>query len=78
MMSLKDRCTHPKTHMPYLKTAIGGANVCPEGRMNVGFFTYLTALFPFIFHTLHPLTFYMYRFISFPFPFTDQTATDVS
>ncbi|WPJ66163.1 hypothetical protein SMAC4_12903 [Sordaria macrospora] len=35
MMSLKDRCTHPKTHMPYLKTAIGGANVCPEGRTNV-------------------------------------------
>ncbi|KAK3348370.1 dabb-domain-containing protein [Neurospora tetraspora] len=32
MMSLKDRCTHPKTHMPYLKTAVGGANVCPEGK----------------------------------------------
>ncbi|EAA30244.1 hypothetical protein NEUTE1DRAFT_112151 [Neurospora tetrasperma FGSC 2508] len=31
MMSLKDRCIHPKTHMPYLKTAIGGADVCPEG-----------------------------------------------
>ena len=47
MMSLKDRCTHPKTHMPYLKTAIGGANVCPEGRMNVGFFYLPHCVVPF-------------------------------
>lgn len=38
MMSLKDRCTHPKTHLPYLKTAIGGANVFPEAKVGlVGF-----------------------------------------
>ncbi|KAK3400601.1 dabb-domain-containing protein [Sordaria brevicollis] len=34
MMSLKDRCTNPKTHLPYLKTAIGGANVSPQGRIS--------------------------------------------
>ena len=30
MLALKDRCIHPRTNKPYIKTSIGGADTSPE------------------------------------------------
>lgn len=30
-MSLKDKCIHPTSQKPYIKSAVGGRNDSPEG-----------------------------------------------
>ncbi|KAK0625201.1 dabb-domain-containing protein [Bombardia bombarda] len=34
MLALKDKCIHPQTNKPYLKTSVGGADSSPEGRQH--------------------------------------------
>lgn len=31
MLALKDKCVHPETRKPYIKTAMGGKQNSPEG-----------------------------------------------